>query len=194
MRTLARPGQGRLLTALVGLALTATSTAGAQTESPRLPDAWPGTWSGEMVNLGSGAASDPISVSLRVSPLGDGSYEWRTVYGDDVENGLRDYRLVPAPASSSTDFLIDEQNGILLQARLLGSSLVTPFRVENRTFLSRYTLEAEDRLIHEIIFWSDENPLETMGTGSTGEDGQPVSSMFPGGIQRSVLRRVPPPE
>jgi hypothetical protein len=194
MRTLTRPGPGRLLTALVGLTLTATTTAGAQTESPRLPEVWLGTWSGEMLNLGSGAASDPISVLLLISAFDDGSYEWRTVYGDDLENGLRDYRLVPAPASSSTDFLIDERNGILLQARLLGSSLVTPFRVGNRTFLSRYTLEAEDRLIHEIIFWSDDDPLETMGTGSTGEDGQPVSSMFPGGIQRSVLRRVPPPD
>ena len=172
------------------LMLAAVRPLPAQDAPAAIPDAWLGEWHGEMTNYGSRGASSQIPVSLRIAELSDGSYEWRTVYNQDLENGVRDYRLVPTPGTS-TRFVMDEQNGILLEASLLGGALVTPFSVAGQTLVSRYTLRADGTLIHEIIYWPDEPGVVSRGSGVGGEAGAEVRSFEAAGIQRTVFDRMP---
>lgn len=154
-----------------------------------LPTAFEGEWEGSMVNLGADRSSDPLPVTMTIRLQDDGSYEWTTIYNRDVERGKRAYRLIPVEDSAS-DFLLDEQNGIVLRARLLGGDLVSTFQVADRTLMSRYHLVHADSLIHEVIFWSNSDKETTTGSGVGGENGQPVDSFHVDGIQRSVFVRT----
>lgn len=153
-------------------------------------EAWFGEWEGEMVNLrGGSVASEPIPVEVRIRPLADGTIEWRTVYDRDLVRGLRDYRMVPDPDDPSS-FTLDEQNGILLSVRLMEDVLIAPFEVGGQYLLSRYSLESDGSLRHEVILWSEDSASVTTGRGPAGEQGMPVSSFRGSSIQRTVLRRV----
>lgn len=142
-----------------------------------------------MVNLRGGEPSDPIPVVLRIAALPDGSVEWRTVYNDDEVRGLRDYRVLPDRADPSR-FTLDEQNGILLDLRLLGDVLVGPFEVGGQHLVSRYSIESDGTLRHEVLVWSADSARVTTGTGPAGEGGMPVTSFEATSIQRTTLRRV----
>ena len=168
--------------------IDATHAPTGTRDAARALEAWEGAWEGEMRNHSPNGASDPIPVTLRIARLDDGSIEWRTVYANASIRGLRDYRLIP-DAADSTRFVVDEQNGIRLNARLLGGTLVSSFSVGGQFLVSRYTLTG-DRLEHEIVFWPTEDPLTTTGEGPAGEQGMPVDSYTPSGIQRTVLRRI----
>lgn len=173
------------------IVLLASRQCGAQQpESPQLPEAWLGTWVGEMTNLGRSAPSAPIDAVLVIQRDQDGTYSFRTVYNNDEERGLRDYKLVPV-AGSSNDFVLDEQNGITLRARLVGGMLIAPFAVGDQRLTSQYGLTAAGTLVHQVLFWSESDVLTTTGTGPAGENGAPVDSYRLSGIQRTTFTKQP---
>lgn len=158
----------------------------------QIPESWVGTWRGEMMNYNARGESQAIPVTLTIRQLDDGSYLWQTIYNMDEVHGLRDYRLVPVP-DSETEFYLDEQNGIRLQARLFGGSLVQPFSVGGQTLVSRFMEDQTDHLVHEILHWPEDGPEVSTGTGANGESGQLVRSFGLGGIQRTVFTRASGP-
>lgn len=168
-----------LLSFTAGCQLPVEAGGGGKNEDPL--HSWVGEWEGEMVNLRGEQASAPIPVELRIHPLEDGTYEWRTLYAKDLERGLKDYRVLP-DASDPTRFTMDEQNGILLDLRLLDGVLLAPFEVNGMAFLSRYFLEPDGTLRHEVIVWGGEST-------ETAAD-MPVISHTVTNVQRTILRRV----
>lgn len=183
-----------LISFIAAFLLTISRQCGAQQPEaptlPQLPKTWLGTWTGEMTNLGRSSPSAPISASLVIERTGDGAYAFRTVYNNDEERGLRDYKLVPVKGTSS-DFVLDEQNGITLRARLVGGVLVAPFAVGDQRLVSQYRLTDAGVLVHEVLFWSGNDVVTSTGSGPTGENGNPVDSYQLGGIQRTTFTKQP---
>ncbi len=149
---------------------------------------WFGDWQGEMVNLRGGTSSKPIPVSMRIQPLADGSIEWRTVYNNDLERGLKDYRVIPNP-NDPTRFTLDEQNGILLKLRLIDGVLISPFEVGGHYLVSQYTLKDDGSLVHEILVWNAESASTTAATSTAGDDFPQVQAFEISSIQRTIFRR-----
>ncbi|GAB5519557.1 MAG: hypothetical protein RhofKO_18080 [Rhodothermales bacterium] len=160
----------------------------ASAQPAPLPDAWLGEWHGSMVNLTPSDTSAAIPVQLRLTRLPDGVYQFRTVYNDDEQLGLRDYRLIPDDRTAGR-FILDEQNGIRLHAQLIAGELITSFQVGDQALVSRYAINQDDQLVHDILFWSTNEPLVTTGTGIAGEGGQPVHTFMPVGVQRTVFSK-----
>lgn len=153
------------------------------------PWQWIGQWKGEMTNHKPGGSSGAIPVSLTIAELPDGSLQFRTVYNEDAINGLRDYRLEP-DSSGAHQYILDENNGIRLRAQFISGVLIEAFQVGDQQLTSRYQLDTDGRLVHEVTFWDVTDKMTTTGTGTSGENGTPVHSFIVSGIQRTVLHRI----
>ena len=75
-------------------------------------------------------------MELRITPKDSTRSTWIIAYSGQPE---RIYELVGSPEKPST-FVMDEKNGIMLDATLEDNELLSTFEVEGRLLLTRYTL------------------------------------------------------
>ena len=104
-----------------------------------LPKAWHGVWRGSLTlrpplkNL-----PETLAMELRITPKEKDTWGWVLAYSGQPE---RLYEL-KAVADKPGTFILDEKNGILLDAVLENNELLTAFEVEGRLLLTRYALVA----------------------------------------------------
>jgi len=161
---------------------------GSLAQNTGLPESWLGTWEGTMINHMVGSEGGTIPVRMEIALLETGAYVWRTVYNNDEEMGLRDYRMIPV-TDEPGQFINDEQNGILLRTSLIGGELRSAFEVGPQNLISNYRLDG-DTLIQEVTFWTSDDVKTTTGSGLGGENGQPVHSYRIAGVQCSEARCI----
>ncbi|MEZ5980548.1 MAG: hypothetical protein R3F34_20375, partial [Planctomycetota bacterium] len=109
------------------------------------PARWLGTWRGEVEVLAREAPRPGFDMELEVARTDDPArYTWRTTYGtgDDGVRDVRDYELVVRDASRGA-YAIDEGNGIVLEATLLGGVLTTWFEIETDAGTTRLLVREE---------------------------------------------------
>ncbi len=152
-------------------------TAHAQ-EPQAVPD-WEGTWEGTLVNLPLRPNAPPVDVKMELGafPVADDTCSvWRTTYSEKGEvRQVKDYQL--CRGTGPDDLFVDEGDGIILKARLLGDVLVSPFKYNDILLVTTTRLRG-DVLEEEIITAGDEPAIEG------------VQTMVPRGIQRLTLRRA----
>lgn len=103
-----------------------------------LPANWHGTWAGPMALHGVAGKPGSVPVVLTIRPDGDkGGVTWLVVYGEGKGEVRKDYRLDHDPKRPGR-YRLDERNGIVLDARLVGDVLYSQFEVEGRSFTARY--------------------------------------------------------
>jgi hypothetical protein len=104
-----------------------------------LPKAWHGVWRGSLT-LRPPLKNFPetLAMELRITPKEKNTWSWTLAYSGQPE---RLYEL-QAVADKPGTFVLDEKNGILLDAVLENNELLTAFEVEGRLLLTRYTLVA----------------------------------------------------
>lgn len=115
--------------------------------------------------------------------LNDG-WDWHIIYGADVEAGRRAYTLHTRDAAKG-HYVIDEHNGIILDAHLLGGTLYSRFVVAGN-LLTTMTRKQGNQIIFEIISGKQE---PTNITGNI-DDIPEVQSFNINVQQRAVLSRV----
>ncbi len=103
-----------------------------QTSAPgqdaSLPEAWHGVWSGQLTVHTVWGKSFERFMQIEVAPVPSSkSVTWRitSTFGD--KKSVRNYQLVP-DAKKAGLFQMDEKNGILIDARLMGNTLYTYFK------------------------------------------------------------------
>ncbi len=142
--------------------------------------AWEGKWSGKLTNLPAKPNAPAVEVTREIGafPAADNTCTmWKTTYSEGgVVKQVKDYKLCRGVGSA--DLFIDENNGIKLPAKLLGDSLVSPFKYDNTLLISTVRLRGD--VLEEEIVTVDDKPA-TSG----------VLPMLAKGIQRLELRRVP---
>lgn len=150
------------------------------------PESWTGTWKGELSWFTPGAKTpQTVPMEIRISPLKDSldQYHWDMVYANDY-NAIRAYFL-KAVNKANGKWLIDENNGILLEQFLYGNCLSGVFKVENSVIVNNYRME-QDQLTVEFYSYKAEPSLTS---GGKSEDIPPVESFTVLSYQRAVLKR-----
>jgi hypothetical protein len=139
--------------ALLAPALLSAQGASASSPPP-FPTAWAGRWVGELVTV-----SPPDSVRNRVPVVRDippepqgTAWTWRTVFNGDTVNGVRPYRLLVRDAARGR-YVVDEGNGLELDATWVAGTLISVFQVGGRVLESREEVRG-DTLVQELIWWS----------------------------------------
>jgi hypothetical protein len=172
----------RIALALVGLIAATPIAAGAP--DPALPASWHGAWAGQLTVYGPGGKSFTRAMELRIAPVKDGAaYTWRMVSEFNNEKQVRNYELVPE-RDKPGQFKIDEKNGILLTARLMGNALYTYYKDGDILITSRFERRG-DSLFLELASVNTKDPL----VSRIKEDNIEIQSYLLGSVQVGELKK-----
>ena len=120
--------------------LVVLMTVAGTTFAEELPKAWHGTWSGTLVITPPSNKITEIPISLKIEPIKDSeNVTWAITYHEKDKDLVKDYTLKPK-AKKPGVFDIDENNGIVLPARLVQGVLLSVFEVEGNLLTARYEL------------------------------------------------------
>jgi hypothetical protein len=112
----------------------------AQKNAPAFPHSFVGNWKGSLQWMVTGKPVQTFTMQLRVQPTDTaGVFTWQIIYGDKEQDN-RPYLLKPADPSKN-HWVIDENNGIVLDNYVFGSCLTGAFTVMDNTILNSYCLE-----------------------------------------------------
>jgi hypothetical protein len=144
-----------------------------------LPADWHGTWTGKLVITSPADLTTEVPVALAVEPIrGTDEVTWAVTYGEGGKKVEKGYKLVPV-AGKPGRFRIDERNGIVLDARLVGGVLYSHFEVGGNWLTARYELR-DGAIRFEVT--SAKPAAEKTGDGKV--QGYPVES-----VQAAELKR-----
>ncbi|HQU90816.1 MAG TPA: S9 family peptidase [Pyrinomonadaceae bacterium] len=140
--------------------------------------AWEGKWIGKLTNVPATAGAAPIDVTMEIGnfPTADNTCgKWKTTYTElGTVNSVKDYKI--CRGTGVEDLYIDE-GGARLTARVIGDSLIVPFKSGNVLLVS--TMRTRGETLEQEILTVDDKPA-TSG----------VQPMHAKGIQKIELRRV----
>jgi hypothetical protein len=133
-------------------------TEDAALKSP-LPVSWHGDWAGTLVMLGPANKPTEVALKFTVAPLpGTRDLTWKLTYGDGAKSVVKDYILKP-DGDKPGRFLLDEQNGVILEMRLANDKLYSLFQVGETLLTARYELRGE--AIHFEVTSAKPTPAKT---------------------------------
>ncbi len=146
-------------------------------ELASFPESWVGNWKGELHIVGV-AGSQTVPMALDIQPKGPDRYTWEIRYGNQP---ARPYELVPVRPEAG-HWVIDENNGILIDSFHLGDEFVSQFEINQVRISTRHKLDGEVLKVELDSF--TRAPLRRSGS-------QPnlVDAFAGQTIQRAELRR-----
>ena len=160
---------------------------GAQDVSSSFPSSWTGRWEGDLLIHPAGGYKD-VKMALEIFPGDSLGWHWTLIYIAQGREDRREYRLQPVDPAKGR-WRIDERNGIILGARLLGNALFSVFEVGGTMLQARYSLEG-DALRFEITTHGMD-PIITGGVPAEEGEAVPEVKWYEvGAFQQAFLRKV----
>lgn len=154
------------------------------------PAEYVGVWKGDLEIFNAGGKVQTVPMELHILPIDDTTYTYTIIYGEDKEAGKRDY-LLRAGNRGDHHWVIDEQDGILLDNFYVGGVLHGPFTVMGSRLYS--SLEARDNCLIYTISSGRAEPFRESGT-TVEQDGKSqdieVASFGVSNFQRAWLRQA----
>lgn len=149
-------------------------SAQAQTTQPNPITNWLGTWKGQLkINNVKGGKQISVPMTLNIQPTDSSSrYSWTLIYGEGSSMQIRPYELLD---KGNGQYIIDEKNSILLDAYMLGNTLVTRFEVKGSLLMITYQLQAIDKQIIFRVYSGKHEPLNKTG----GQKDVPEVTTYP---------------
>jgi hypothetical protein len=149
-----------------------------------LPESWHGTWTGQLTVYTVWGKPFERSVELHISPIKRSkALIWRMVSSFKGKFTTRNYELVPDQQQPGL-FRIDEKNGILLDARLMGNALYCYFKDNDMLTSIKYELRGQV-LFMEMASVVLKNPR----VSELKEAGVRIDSYQLGSVQAGELRK-----
>jgi hypothetical protein len=164
----------------------------ATCQSNTFPQSWVGNWKGELYWYKTGKAEpQKVNMELRIQPTDiPGTFTWQIIYGSVTEDN-RPYTLI-AKDSTKIHWVIDENNGIVLDQYWIGNKFCGAFTVKNNTIVNNYWMENDPQdSVNKLMveFYSiGAKPITTTGKGT--EESPSVDSYKIGSYQKAVLLRT----
>jgi len=160
---------------------------GAQDVSSSFPSSWTGRWEGDLLIHPAGGYKD-VKMALEIFPGDSLGWPWTLIYIAQGREDRREYRLQPVDPAKGR-WRIDERNGIILGARLLGNTLFSVFEVGGTMLQARYSLEG-DALRFEITTHGMDPVITGGDPAEEGEVVPEVKWYEVGAFQQAILRKV----
>jgi hypothetical protein len=113
------------------------------------PGAFTGNWKGTLQWMVNGKPTQTFTMQLRILPTDSAhQYTWQIIYGDDAKDN-RPYILKPMDTAKG-HWIIDENDGIILDSYVHGNSIHGAFTVQGNTIVDNYKVE-DDRMYVEFF-------------------------------------------
>jgi hypothetical protein len=102
-----------------------------------LPADWHGRWTGTLKITPVDGKEQETPMELTIERLKDSkNLRWRIIYGEGKTAPVRDYEF--QPQEKANHFVIDEKNGVLIDAWITGDVLHSQFEVADSLIAVRY--------------------------------------------------------
>jgi hypothetical protein len=158
-----------------------------ETKSISFPDDWLGVWKGKLKIYSPKGLAQEVDMKIENLPTDTiDVYQWALIYGEDEVKGRRNYFLKVIDREKG-HYVVDEKNGILIDAFLFNNKLISNFEVMNNQLTSIYDL-TDDTMIFEI-YVNKTTPISTTGNieSENGEKIPEVKSYPISGYQKAIL-------
>lgn len=164
---------------------TFVNIAHAQSNAPILKD-FLGKWEGTLNIYKQQNIVQSLPMRFQCQPTDTAHvYTWYITYGKDTIQGLRPYSIREKDGVNG-QFIIDEHNGILLDAFLMDDRLISRFEVGDSQLTASYQVNG-DTMIFEIIV-NGKIPMAITGKNDDAQIPEVLSYKI-SGFQRAVLKR-----
>jgi hypothetical protein len=136
-----------------------------ETKSANFPTDYLGVYKGDLKIVNSAETETiPMEFHLKATDSID-KYEYILVYGEGEKRQERLYHLIEKDAAKG-NYVIDENNGILLDAKVVDNTLYSMFEVQG-SLLTTTERFYEEYMVFEITV---SNTQQKQITGNNGED------------------------
>jgi len=180
-----------LLTYPLLFMLLATAISNMLGQEEPFPMNWEGTWSGKLEIYYQNQLRQSVPMELSIRPIDSMRWEYQTIYSPSKNPVEKAYELV-AQSPERGQYIIDEKNGILLQAQYQEGCLYSAFEVMGNHLQSRICLR--DGNLHYEIVSGPASPAKTTGDVVMGSDTIPPVQVFSRpSVQRAILKKVTSP-
>lgn len=152
------------------------------------PQDWLGEWTGQLNIYDSLGLKNQIPMALNLSKTDTaGIFNWTIIYGSDSTAQKREYLLkeIDAPAGH---YIIDEKNGILLDAFLFNNELVSIFEVMSNTLIITYARKS-DNLNFSVKVFPSESIRSSGNTIHNNQEIPAVNSFHLKSTQVAILNK-----
>jgi hypothetical protein len=165
---------------LVGLSFTVKS------QTPAFPENWIGNWIGELLWYKTGKAEpQKVNMELRIHPTDSiNTWSWQIIYGSKADDN-RPYKLVMKD-TSGIHWVIDENNGIVLDQFWVANKLCGAFRIMGNTIINNYWMENDNLMVEFYSIGAE--PIASTGKGTVKNP--TVDSYKIGSYQKAILQRI----
>ncbi|WP_250433269.1 hypothetical protein [Hanstruepera flava] len=154
----------------------------AQTDSLQFPQDFYGIYKGDL-HITNPNGKQTIQMEFHLNPTDTvGKYEYKLVYVMMGKPEERNYTLLEKDTSKG-EYVVDENNGILLDAKLIDNTLFSMFEVQG-SILTTTERFYKDSMDFEIAFASKTNQTKS---GTSGEDSTEVISYPISVLQKAHL-------
>ena len=153
------------------------------------PKNWEGKWTGTLEIYYQNQLRQAVPMELSIRSIDSIRWEYLTVYSPSENPVRKAYELI-AQSPERGQYIIDEKNGILLNAQFQGECLYSAFEVMGNHLQSRICL-LNGKLHYEITS-GPASPHKTTGDTIIESDTIPPVQVFAlSTVQRAVLQHQP---
>ncbi|WDE01521.1 hypothetical protein [Thalassomonas actiniarum] len=141
--------KNKITTILAASLFVMAFSAGA--DQHLLPD-WEGQWQGtcQYTSKGGNVHYD-FPMGLNIANRGAQTLNWHISYGEGESQQLRKYQL-QAQDVGSGHYVVDENNGILIDSYLVNDALMSHFSVGTSELTTRYEIKGNEMTVDMLTF------------------------------------------
>lgn len=156
----------------------------AQSDSLQFPQDFYGIYKGDL-HITNARGKQTIQMEFHLNPTDSiGKYQYMLVYIMDGNRQERKYNLLEKDVTKG-EYIVDENNGILLDAKLIDNTIFSLFEVGGN-LLTTTERFYKDSMDFEITF---ANKAQQTKSGTTGEDATEVISYPISVLQKAYLKK-----
>jgi hypothetical protein len=147
---------------------------------------WEGHYKGKLA-IQTQSKTSKYHMEIIFLQLNDSTYNWTIIYGQDSMRQERKYRL---KKTGENQYVVDEQNGIVLSMNLMGNSFISVFEVQGNLIHARYTFQ-KSRVYFELTSSSSRSETGNLKPSKDSEENIPlVYSYKTMAYQTATLKKV----
>jgi len=154
----------KLITALFCL-ISVTSLA------QNFPEDWLGSYEGKMLIANLGRKTDTIDVAYEMTTLEpDSIWTYKmTFYSEQYGTIIKDYKIVAKSKEDKNSYLLDENNGIVMEMTLMDGTFYGMYTVMDMMFITTMRYTDAGHIYYDLFAAPMENPTVT-STNATEDE------------------------
>jgi hypothetical protein len=160
-------------------------------QSDSFPTNWEGDWIGTLEIYAQNKKRQEVPMQISIQAIDSNRWQYLTLYSPS-KNPLEKAYELQAVAPDLGQYVIDEKNGIIIDAQYQGDCLYSAFEVMGNYLQSRMCYLGHE--LHYEITSGPASPKKTTGDTIIGSDTIPPVQVFSRpSVQRAILKKVSSP-